>query len=118
MKTVLFIDPSESHQFLVQEELSEAGYKVATAKSNEEVLSAYEKFKPDLIILELQQKKAQDESFEKLKKYYPNIPWMGYSTFTQCPKKFRKWVHFYVRKSSEMGRLKRLVARLMNRPPK
>jgi len=109
MKTILFIDDTESHRFFLQEELSEEGYKVVTASSNEEVLSKYREFCPDLIILEQRQRNARERSFKELKKQYPNIPWIGYSTFTQCPEEFRKWVQFYLPKSCEMEGLKGLI---------
>ena len=109
MKTILFIDDSESHRFLLEEELSEEGYKVVTANSIEEVLSKYREFTPDLIILELRQKNVKEESFEELKKQYPSIPLIGYSTFPQCPEEFRKWVQFYLPKSWEISGLKGLI---------
>ena len=109
MKTILYIDESESYRFLLQEELSEEGFKVVTAKNNDEVLSKYREFNPDLIIMELRQKDVSEESFKKLKRMYPNIPWIGYSTFIHCPDEFKKWVHFYFPKSYEIAELKRLI---------
>ena len=109
MKTILCVDDSESHRFLLHEELSEEGYKVVTASSNEKVLSEFREFCPDLIILELRQRNVKEESFEQLKKQYPNIPWVGYSTFNQCPEEFKKWVHFYLQKSWETEGLKGLI---------
>jgi len=89
--------------------LSETGYKVATANGIEEVLSEYRDFNPDLIILELRQMNAEERCLAELKKQYPNIPWVRYSTFTQCPEEFKKWVHFYLQKSWETEGLKRLI---------
>jgi DNA-binding response OmpR family regulator len=54
MKTILFIDESEGHHFLLQEELSEAGYEVLTANEIEEVLSKWGDFNPDLSIAWIQ----------------------------------------------------------------
>lgn len=90
MKTILCVDDSESHRFLLQEELTEEGYQVLAANNNEEVLSKYREFCPDLIILELRQRNAREKSFEELKKQYPSIPFIGYSTFPQCPKEFKQ----------------------------
>jgi DNA-binding NtrC family response regulator len=112
MKTILFIDDTESHRFFLQEELSEEGYKVVTAKNNEEVLSKYREFYLDLIILELRQKDAREESFEELKRQYPNIPWIGYSTFMQCPDEFRKWINFYLPKYLDIDGLKEVLRQL------
>jgi len=112
MKTILFIDDSESHRFLLEEELSEEGYKVVTANNIEEVLSKRTDFNPDLVILELRQRNANEESLVKLKKQYPNTPWIGYSTFTQCPEEFKKWVLFYLQKSSEPEGLKGLIGKV------
>jgi len=109
MKTILCIDDSESHRFLLREELSEEGYKVVTANNIEEVLSKHTDFNPDLVILELRQRNANEESLVKLRKQYPNTPWIGYSTFTQCPEEFKKWVQFYLPKSCEIDELKGLI---------
>jgi DNA-binding NtrC family response regulator len=112
MKTILFIDESESHRILLQEELSEAGYEVLTANEIEEALSKYRDFNPDLIILELRQKNLKDEAFRALKKQYSDIPWIGYSTFVQCPDEYKQWINFYVQKSSKINGLINLVGSL------
>jgi DNA-binding NtrC family response regulator len=109
IKTLLFIDDSESHRFLLEEELSEEGYKVVTANSIEEVLSRCADINPDLVILELRQRNADDGSLIKLRKQYPNTVWIGYSTFTQCPEEFKKWIQFYLPKSWETKGLKELI---------
>lgn len=109
MKTILCVDDSESHRFLLSEELSEEGYRVVTANNNEEVLSKFREICPDLIIVELRQRNAKEKSFEELKKQYPSIPLIGYSTFPQCPEEFRKCVQFYFPKSSEINGLKGLI---------
>lgn len=109
MKTILFIDESESYRFLLGEELSEEGYKVLTADSNEEALSKFRGTKPSLIILEFKQKNAGEESFKKLREQYPNILWIGYSTFIRCPDEFRKWIDFYLPKSGHIDELKVLI---------
>ena len=106
---ILVIDPLDNLRFLLQEELEEEGYEVFTACDNEEVLSKYRGFNPDLIILELRQKRTNEVSFEKLKKQYSPIPWIGYSTFTECPEEFRKWIHFYSQKSWTLDGLKGLI---------
>ena len=112
MKTVLFVDESESHRFLLQEELSDAGYEVFTANGIEEALSKWRDFTPDLVILELRQKDLKKEALQSLKKQYPNIPWIGYSTFVQCPEEYKQWVSFYMQKSSEINGLRNLIRAL------
>ncbi|MGD0916000.1 MAG: response regulator [Thermodesulfobacteriota bacterium] len=66
MKTILFIDESESHRFLLQEDLSEAGYEVLTANEIEEALSKWRNSNPDLIILELRQESLKKETLQAL----------------------------------------------------
>lgn len=112
MKTILFIDESESYRILLQEELSEAGYEVLTAKEVEEALSKYRDFNPDLIILELRQKNLKKEALQTLKKQYSNIPWIGYSNFMRCPEEYKQWVSFYLQKSSEVNGLRNLIGSL------
>ena len=112
IKTILFIDESESYRLLLSEELAEVGYKVVTAASPDEVLSRHENIKPDLLILELRQKTTPREGLEPLKKKYSNIPWIGYSTFVQCPGSLKNWIHFYLSKSAEIQALKNLITSL------
>lgn len=112
MKTILYIDNSESHRFLLQEALSEEGYELFASGSIEEALSQFTDVEPDLLILELRQEDAKEENFQKLKKQYPDIPWIGYSTFAQCPGEFSEWVDFYLTKSSETDGIKNLIKAL------
>jgi len=72
MKTILYIDHSESWKFLLQEELEDEGYQIVTAGSIEEALSALNGVTPDLIILELRQKNPKEEKFERLKELFLN----------------------------------------------
>lgn len=111
MKTILYIDESESYRFLLQEELSEEGYRVFTANGIEEALSKFkqEKVKPNFIILELRWSNIKMDVFEKLKNQYPEVPWIGYSTFFQCPDEFKKWIDYYLPKSSKIEEIKVLI---------
>jgi DNA-binding NtrC family response regulator len=114
MKTILYVDNSESHRFLLREALSEEGYEVFTSESIEDALSQFTGVKPDLLILELRQMDAKKENFRKLKEQYPGIPLIGYSTFTQCPGEFKEWIDFYLTKSPETDEIKSLVRVLSN----
>jgi len=112
MKTIFYIDHSESWKVLIQEELSEEGYRVVTASSTEEALSELDRIHPDLIILELRQKRFIKEKFENLKKKYPDIPWIGYSTFFQCPSEYKKWIDHYLQKLPQTNGIKNLIKEL------
>jgi len=92
--------------------LSEEGYQVVTAGSIEEALSELNGVNPDLIILELRQKRFVKESFENLKKKYPDIPCIGYSTFFQCPNEYKEWVDHYIPKLPHTNGIKKLIRRL------
>jgi len=109
MKSILYIDPSESHRFLLQEELQQEGYQVVAASSIEEALSKWKEANPDLVILELRQNRLSKEVFEKLKGKYPRVLWIGYSTYFQCPEEFKKWINFYLPKSSKIEEMKMLI---------
>jgi len=109
IKTILYIDESESYRFLLKEELTEEGYKVLTARSREEALSKFKGAKPSLIILEFRQKDVGEESFKKLKEEYSDILWIGYSTFIRCPDEFKRWINFYLPKSGDTDELKALI---------
>ncbi len=89
--------------------MSEEGYQVVTANSIEEVLSKYGEGKPDLIILELRQKRFIKENLENLRKKYPDIPWIGYSTFFQCPREYKEWIDHYIPKLPQTDGIKKLI---------
>jgi CheY-like chemotaxis protein len=61
MKKILHIDESESNRLLQKEDLSEEGYAVVPATSNEMALSDSRRAKPDLLILELRQRNPEVE---------------------------------------------------------
>ncbi len=109
MKMILLIDDSESYRFLLKEELSEEGYEVIPAGSIEEVFSKFKRAKPDMLVLEVRQQDVKEETLEKLKERYPEIPWIGHSTLIQCPDEFKKWVNFYLSKSPNMDGIKELI---------
>lgn len=109
MKTILYIDESENFRVVLKEQLSKEGYRVLTASSSKDALSRIKRAKPSLIILEFGQKNGGEEPFKRLKNQYPNIPWIGYSTFIRCPDEFRKWIHFYLSKSRNINELKVLI---------
>ena len=109
MKTILYIDNSESYRLLLQEELSQEGFQVVTASSIEEALSKWREINPRLVILELRQNRLSLDVFEKLKNKYPKVLWIGYSTYFQCPEEFKKWVNFYLPKSSRIEEIKTLI---------
>ena len=109
MKKILYIDHSESWKLLLQEELEDEGYQIVTAGSIEEALSALNGVTPDLIILELRQKRFIKDNFENLKKKYPCIPWIGFSTFFQCPNEYKKWIDHYLQKLPRTSEIKKLI---------
>ena len=112
METILYIDNSESYRLLLQEELSQEGFRVVTASSIEEALSHWKEINPRLVILELRQNRLSEGVFEKLKNTYPDVLWIGYSTYSQCPEEFKKWVNFYLPKSSQIEEIKTLIESL------
>jgi len=112
MKTILYIDNSESYRFLLQEELSEEGFEVVAASSMEEALSKWPRINPDFVILELRQKILDVKSFEKLRKRYPGIPCIGHSTYSECPSEYKEWVDYYLPKLPQSDGLKELIKSL------
>jgi len=112
MKTIIYIDHSESYRSLLQEELSEEGYQVVTANNIEGALSELRGVNPDLVIFELRQNRLREEVFERLRNKYPKVLWIGYSTYFQCPEEFKKWVNLYLPKSSKIEEIKTLIKSL------
>jgi len=112
MKTIFYIDNSEIYRLLLQAELSQEGTHVVTAGSIEEALSKWKELNPGFVILELRQNKLSGEVFEKLKNTYPDVLWIGYSTYLQCPEELKKWINLYLPKSSKIGAIKTLIESL------
>jgi hypothetical protein len=82
---------------------------VVTVGSIEEASYELNGSNPDLIILELRQKRFIKENFEDLKKKYPGIPWIGFSTFSQCPNEYKKWIDHYLPKLPQINGIKKLI---------
>ena len=109
MKTILIIDPFENHRYLLQEELQEAGYRVITAGDIRGARSEPPKRKPAVIVVEVSGLNGHAERLDDLKMNYPQIPWVGYPTWIQCPERYKRWVNFYLPKSSDLDPLKNLI---------
>jgi len=80
-----------------------------TAGSIEEALSELNGVNADLIIFELRQKRFIKENLENLRKKHPDIPWIGYSTFFQCPREYKEWIDHYIPKLPQTDGIKKLI---------
>jgi len=39
----------------------------------------------------------------------PDIPWIGYSTFFQCPREYKEWIDHYIPKLPQTDGIKKLI---------
>ncbi len=112
MAKILIVDDEEHIRYLYSEELSEAGYEVATHDSGEGILEKIEEEKPDLVVLDIKMGKYNglDILQEIRNKYYdlPVILCTAYDTFKEDIKSIA--ADFYVIKSFDLTELKNKIA--------
>ncbi len=112
MAKILIVDDEEHIRYLYSEELSEAGYEVATHDSGDRILEKIEEEKPDLIVLDI--KMGEYNGLDILQqirnKYYdlPVILCTAYDTFKEDIKSMA--ADFYVIKSFDLTDLKNKIA--------
>jgi DNA-binding response OmpR family regulator len=112
MTKILVVDDEEHIRLLYSEELSEAGYQVATAEDGYELTERIEKEKPDLVILDIKMVdyNGLDLLQEIRNKFYdlPVILCTAYDTFKDDIKSIA--ADSYVIKSFDLTELKKKIA--------
>jgi len=112
MAKILIVDDEEHIRYLYAEELSEAGYEVATHDSGYKILEKIEEEKPDLVVLDIKmgEYNGLDVLQEIRNKYYdlPVILCTAYDTFKEDIKSIA--ADFYVIKSFDLTELKNKIA--------
>ena len=112
MGKILILDDEEHIRYLYSEELTEAGYEVATADTGYKLLERIEEEKPDLVVLDI--KMVDYNGLDLLQdirnRFYdmPVVLCTAYDTFKEDMKSIA--ADFYVIKSFDLTELKKKIA--------
>ena len=112
MAKILIVDDEEHIRYLYSEELSEAGYEVATHDSGDRILEKIEEEKPDLIVLDIKMGEYNGlDILQQIRNKYCDLPVIlctAYDTFKEDIKSMA--ADFYVIKSFDLTDLKNKIA--------
>ncbi len=115
MKTILVVDDEEAIRTLLQEELSDEGYRVIMAGSAREALKRVEEEALDLVILDIRMPGMDGlEALPRILGLKEGLPVILNSAYTQYLESFMCWAaDAYVVKSSDLTELKAKVKELI-----
>ncbi|MGA7576798.1 MAG: response regulator [Desulfobaccales bacterium] len=115
MKTILVVDDDEAIRTLLQEELSDEGYRVIIAGSAREALKRVEEEALDLVVLDIRMPGMDGlEALPRILGLKEGLPVILNSAYTQYQESFMSWAaDAYVVKSSDLTELKAKVKELI-----
>jgi DNA-binding response OmpR family regulator len=115
MKTILVVDDEEPIRQLLQEELTEAGYKVLTADNARDALDLVQKEALDLVILDIRMPGMDGlEALPRILGLKEGLPVILHTAYSQYQESFMSWAaDAYVVKSMDLVELKAKVKELL-----
>jgi CheY-like chemotaxis protein len=115
MKTILVVDDDEAIRILLQEELTEEGYRVITASNARDALKLVEQ-EPllDLVILDIRMPGMNGlEALPRILGIKEGLPVILNTAYSQYKESFMSWAaDAYVVKSADLSELKQKVKEL------
>jgi len=117
MKTILVVDDDEAIRTLLQEELSDEGYRVILAGNARDALKKVEEEALDLVILDIRMPGMDGlEALPRILGLKEGLPVILNSAYTQYQESFMSWAaDAYVVKSSDLSELKAKVKNLIGK---
>jgi len=117
MKTILVVDDDEAIRTLLQEELSDEGYRVIIAGNARDALKKVEEEALDLVILDIRMPGMDGlEALPRILGLKEGLPVILNSAYTQYQESFMSWAaDAYVVKSSDLSELKAKVKNLIGK---
>jgi|GEM_PF-2272405 len=116
MKTVFVIEDDAHLRMLYEEELSEEGYSVVTCSGNRTALHRIRASAPDLLVMETRLSTCDGLNLlRRILDAFPEMPVVVCSACEALPGRFEEHtgVDAFVVKSTDWGRLKSTVKRLL-----
>ena len=115
MKTILVVDDDEAIRTLLQEELSDEGYRVIIAGNARDALKKVEEEALDLVILDIRMPGMDGlEALPRILGLKEDLPVILNTAYTQYRESFMSWAaDAYVVKSSDLTELKAKVKDLI-----
>jgi len=113
MARILLIDDDEHIRLLYTEELSEEGHEVITPALGDKVLSAVNRFQPDVVILDIKMGGYDGlELLQHIRNNHLSLPIIlcsAYNTYKEDPRTMA--ADYYVVKSFDLSQLKIAIQR-------
>ncbi len=114
-KKIMVVDDEEAIRVLYEEEFKDEGYEVVSCSNGEEALEAFDKEKPDLVILDIAMPGVSGlEVLSKIKEKSPQTPVIMSTAYSHYKDDFYTYVaDGYIVKSPDLTELKNKVKELL-----
>ena len=115
MKRILVVDDEEAIRSLYKMELEDAGFKVETAATGEEALEMLERFKPDLVTLDIKMPGMDGlQVLGEIRRRVLDLPVILCSAYGEYKRDLSSWASdAYIVKSSDVEELVKTVQGLL-----
>jgi CheY-like chemotaxis protein len=115
MKTILVVDDDEAIRILLQEELTEEGYRVITASNARDALKIVEQEALNLVILDIRMPGMDGlEALPRILGMKEGLPVIFNTAYSQYQESFMSWAaDAYVIKSADLSELKNKIKELL-----
>lgn len=103
-KKILIIDDEENIRLLYQIELEDEGYEVIVASNGEEGLQKFDRYKPDLVALDIRMADSNGlDTLKLIRERSRDIPVILCTAYEEYKQDFRSWASdAYIVKSSNL----------------
>jgi two-component system response regulator (stage 0 sporulation protein F) len=115
MKTILLADDEEAIRTLIEEELTEEGYRVIAVSNALDALKVVEKEPLDLVILDIRMPGMDGlEALPRILGMKEGLPVILHTAYSQYQESFMSWAaDAYVVKASDLTELKKKIKELI-----
>jgi len=117
MEKLLVVEDDKNQLYLYEQELSQDGYNVVTAKNGVEAVEVVQKNPPDLIIMDINMPRMDGiESMSKILSRKKNIPIIINTAYSNYQDNFMSWsADAYIIKCSDLTELKNKIRELLKK---
>jgi CheY-like chemotaxis protein len=117
MNTILVVEDNLNQQFLIEEELLDAGYRILCASSGHRAVQLVHDECPDCVILDINMPDMDGlEVFNEILQIDPQLPVIINTAYAAYPSNFLSWAaDAYVVKSGDLAELKERINEVLAR---